>query len=414
MKILAIETSCDETALCLIEAERAEIRVLGNALYSQTALHARYGGVYPNLAKREHAKNLVPLLKKVLEEAGAPVQKNSSSPLTDDYGLQTILEREPELYEQMMQELPLIQSLDVDAIAVTVGPGLEPALWVGINFARALSAILEKPVIGVNHMEGHIVSAWLKETQNSNVKTQNRSAKRKTFSTRYTLHAIRYPLLALLISGGHTDIVLMDEKYGYEYVGGTRDDAVGEAFDKAARMLGLPYPGGPEISKLAERAREENVHVPEDLCLPRPMLHSDDCDMSFSGIKTAVLYRLKKLGEVSEKTKKMIALEFENAAAEVLLAKTLRALEKTGAKTLILGGGVSANAHIRRVFREKIGAEYPDTQLLISKPELATDNALMIAAAAHIRLLQNPKAASLDTSAIRATGNLPLQPESRT
>ena len=185
------------------------------------------------------------------------------------------------------------------------------------------------------------------------------------------------PILALLISGGHTELVLMKEWLSYELIGQTRDDAVGEAFDKVARMLGLPYPGGPEISKLAEVARERNIKSPYSL--PRPMLHSDTEDFSFAGLKTAVLYLTQRLGDIDEITRMQIAREFEDATTEVLLAKTLRALEKSGAQTLCLGGGVCANTHIRRIFTETIAREYPEMSLHIPAPSLTTDNAVMIA-----------------------------------
>jgi N6-L-threonylcarbamoyladenine synthase len=383
VKILGIETSCDETAVCIIEAqgglEKPEFKILGNALYSQISIHAQYGGVFPMLAKREHAKNLVPLFKKVLEDAGlyhlVPSHGLGSTPK-----LKIILEREYDLYEQTLELIQNIEKPDIDAIAVTSGPGLEPALWVGINFARALGEAWGIPVIPTNHMEGHIVSVLLKENGNK----------------------IDFPALALLISGGHTELVLMKNWLEYEVIGNTRDDAVGEAFDKVARLLGLPYPGGPQISKLAHDARV--AHTTPRFTLPRPMIKSDDYDFSFSGIKTSVLYTLKKLPEITKEIKLETALEFENAVTEVLISKTKKALEEFNIKTLILGGGVIANTYIRQEF-EKLIHEFPDTKLLIPEINLSTDNAVMIAMAGYINMSAGKKQVS---TSIKAEGNLKL------
>src|SRR3990167_1734755 len=232
MRILAIETSCDETGVCIIEAEGAfgagfSYTILGNALLSQTETHAPYGGVFPNLARREHEKNLVPLLEKALSEAGLYCQGDT---LTVD--VEKILEREPELRRQLILFLTSNGKPDVDAIAVTPGPGLEPALWVGVNFAKALAAAWKLPIVPVNHMEGHIILSAMSVEEINN----NQISEIKKF---------KFPLLSLLISGGHTELVLSKEWMTYELLGQTRDDAVGEAFDKVARLLGLPYPCGP-------------------------------------------------------------------------------------------------------------------------------------------------------------------------
>jgi N6-L-threonylcarbamoyladenine synthase len=242
MKLLGIETSCDETAVCIIAAEGnfgAEFRynILGNALLSQATLHAKFGGVFPNLAKREHAKNLVPILKEALGQAGE-LRLDQSSPATAS--LKALLVREPELLEQLEAFLQTHAKPDVDAIAVTAGPGLEPALWVGINFAKALSFAWNIPIVAANHMEGHIVLSMMGKER---------------------LAPFEFPALALLISGGHTELVLSKEFGTYQPIGQTRDDAAGEAFDKVARMLELPYPGGPEISRLAEEARGQSNGV---------------------------------------------------------------------------------------------------------------------------------------------------------
>ena len=253
MKILAIETSCDETAIAILEAQGDEIsatfRVLGNALLSQVETHREYGGVFPALAKREHAKNLVPLLEAALEEAELLHEDTQVIPDEMRTKISRILERESGLAEQFFEFVSECEPPEIDAIAVTAGPGLEPALWVGINFARALGLLWNKPVVAINHMEGHILSACAERS------TADGSEQKAENTEKLKIQNVHLPVLALLISGGHTELVVMGEWLSYKLVGETQDDAVGEAFDKIARMLGLPYPGGPEVSRLAERAR---------------------------------------------------------------------------------------------------------------------------------------------------------------
>lgn len=405
MIILGIETSCDETAISIIDGSGSlekgfEIQVRGDKTLSQIELHKQYGGVFPNVAKREHSRNLTPLLKTVLEEAGFGIFKSQLSIFKEtEEKLREILNREPELLEQFLEFIPTIEKPPIDAIAVTEGPGLEPCLWTGINLARALSLVWDIPIVPVNHMEGHIFSSLLRR---ENMTTVN-----------YSLLTIHFPALALLISGGHTELVLIKDWFDYEIIGQTRDDAVGEAFDKVARLLGLPYPGGPEISRLAEQRRESKVKGQklkvEGIQLPRPMLHSGDYDFSFSGIKTSVLYLIKKLPELTDDIKKEIALEFENAVTEVLIAKTKRAMGQYGAQALLLGGGVVANKHIRRAFEglaESDGRPILLNGKFLHIPELnlTTDNALMIAVAGFLRSREK----RAGTEPLRAQGNMRL------
>lgn len=354
MKILAIETSCDETAVTLLDIsgalEKPDIKILSNALLSQIDIHKKYGGVYPNLAKREHEKNLPPLLEKVLKDAGIE-----------------------------------IKNPDIDIIAVTNGPGLEPTLWVGISFAEALSKKWGKPVIPVNHMEGHIFSV-LYEAEEKLV----------------------LPALALLVSGGHTELVHVKNFGDYEIIGRTRDDAVGEAFDKTARMLGLPYPGGPQISRLALLSRQKKEK--KEIKLPRPMIHSKDLDFSFSGLKTAVLYKLKEIsdkGECTPDIKEDMARAFEDATAEVLVDKTRRALERLiDVKTLIVAGGVSANLYLSQEVKKLVN-EFSDISLRMPANLLTTDNAIMIGIAAFIKIGKTPNILK-NQPVIRAQGNLSI------
>lgn len=366
MILLSIETSCDETAVSIVKRVRGKnirFKVLSHKILSQINLHTQYGGVFPALAKREHAKALTQLIAEALEEADLLVERSNSYhlPAASRKKLEILFEREGEMFSAMKVLFEGIQKPLIDAIAVTQGPGLEPALWVGINAALALRTVWDLPIYPVNHMEGHIVAGALTHTEGV-----------------YEISSINFPACALLISGGHTEIVRVPKFRSYKVIGTTRDDATGEAFDKVARMLSLPYPGGPEISKLAERSRKEGVIVDEELRLPRPMLHSGDLDFSFSGLKTAVLTRIKKKGELTDITKQMIALEFENAVTDVLISKVKHAMYENRANTLIVGGGVSANTHIR--FALKHLAESEGFDLFVPDKDLSTDNGIMIAA----------------------------------
>jgi len=412
MKILSIETSCDETAVSLLKAagekNKPEFEILGDALYSQIEKHREFGGVYPSVAKREHALNLTPLLEKLLKETNEEIiPENEFIGIEQNIQkeVQEILEREPDLFESFIKYISKIKKPDVDLIAVTSGPGLEPALWVGINFARALSLVWQIPVIPVNHMEGHITSV-LKESNNA--------------------EQISFPAISLLISGGHTELVLIKGWGEYEIIGRTKDDAVGEAYDKVARMLDLEYPGGPKISALADIARSkikegeldfEKAREDLSISLPRPMIGSNDFDFSFSGIKTAVLYLVKKLKEengegensdvektkasdkiLNEEIKSIVALEFETSVAEVLLKKTKKALEKYDAEVLIIGGGVIANKNIRETFSalqnndettnettSETGSDSQTTKVFIPEIDLTTDNSIMIGIAGYLK-----------------------------
>lgn len=358
--ILSIETSCDETAISVLACdggiESPTFSIQGNALYSQASKHAEFGGVYPSLAKREHALNLIPLLKAVLIESELEDERSREF---DTNAISLILERESDLLKAFNEYVPTISKPKIDAIAVTVGPGLEPALWVGINFARALSAVWEIPLVAVNHLEGHIISVLA----DKNI-------------------TLTFPALSFVVSGGHTELVYIKDWFQYETIGRTRDDAVGEAFDKVARMLDLPYPGGPHVSRWAKEAREKNISSP--IKLPRPMITTDDFDFSFSGLKTAVLYALRD-NEYTEEQKKGLARDFEEAVADIVSTKMEKALLEFNPKTAIAAGGVMANTYIRERL-EQIFSKH-DTQLLLPPKELATDNAVMIGMAGYLRYI---------------------------
>ncbi|MBU3925970.1 tRNA (adenosine(37)-N6)-threonylcarbamoyltransferase complex transferase subunit TsaD [Patescibacteria group bacterium] len=366
MRVLAIETSCDETAISIVECfgginppiGEPRFKILSNIIASQIKIHAKWGGVVPNLAKREHIKNLPIVLKKALRK--------------------TKME-------------------DIDLIAVTVGPGLEPALWTGINFAEDLAKKSNKPLIGINHMEGHIVASLLNQK-----------------------NKITFPAIALLVSGGHTEIVFIRKWLDYKIIGQTRDDAAGEAFDKVAKMLKLPYPGGPEISKMAEKFKIKNLKL--KINLPRPMINSKDYDFSFSGLKTAVLYLIKDLQKTIPKFSdrkdlvSSICHEFQQAVIDVLIKKTICAAKEYKIKTLILGGGVSANTELRKQLAEAIKKELPNTLYLIPDIKYTTDNAVMIAIAACLRrqayfhALKKPfDKLKVKSKKLKANGNLILK-----
>ena len=371
IKILAVETSCDETALALVEAsggsKSPKFEILKNVVSSQTKIHAHWGGVVPNLAKREHIKNLPMIFRKIFES------KVKS------------------------------QRLKVDVVAVTVGPGLEPALWTGVNFAKEIheelttkNQKLKPKLVGVNHLEGHLYSFLL---------AKDRS---------YVLKNIRtiFPAIALIVSGGHTILLKMDSLTKWKKLGETRDDAVGEAFDKVARMLGLPYPGGPEIEKLAARSAVLGKRsASEDyINFPRPMMDQKNYDFSFSGLKTAVLYYLRDkyrsdvLKNVRTKIKQKkiadIAASFQKAAIDVLVSKTIRAAREFGARSVILSGGVASNGALRREL--KVKCQKLKVNFFAAPKKFNTDNAVMIAVAGYIQYLQNKK------RLLRAQGNLNL------
>ena len=327
MIVLGVESSCDETGLALYDTKRG---LLSHALHSQVAMHGEYGGVVPELASRDHVRRAIPLLEQVLEESGASISA-------------------------------------IDAIAYTQGPGLAGALLVGASVANGLALALNKPVIGVHHLEGHLLSPLL------------------------AAEPPAFPFVALLVSGGHTQLMRVDEVGQYTMLGETLDDAAGEAFDKSAKLLGLGYPGGPAISRLAESGDSGKFE------LPRPMLHSKNLDFSFSGLKTAVLTLVKKQpGELSEATRAAIARAFVDAIVEVLVAKCLEAVRQTGMKRLVIAGGVGANSQLRQALnaaaaKKRFEVFYPDLAL-------CTDNGAMIALAGALRIARYPQAARFDYS----------------
>jgi len=323
--LLAIETSCDETAVAVVKRTGDNIRVLANEIASQIDVHKLTGGIVPEAAAREHVAVIRPMIEKAMKNAKVTGDK-------------------------------------LDAIAVTVGPGLQPALSVGVTAAQTLSFAWQKPLVPVHHIEGHIYSALSPQIN----------------PTAYSLQPIApFPALALIVSGGHTLLIKISEHLQYEVIGSTRDDAVGEAFDKVARMLDLSYPGGPIISKLSKEGD------PNTFKFSRPMLNSKDLDFSFSGLKTEVLYKLRELNEKNIPYKKAdIAASFQQAAVEAVVKKTETAAKKHKPSLLLLAGGVAANRLLRSQMKD-IGSRL-SVHLQISPQKLCGDNAIMIALTASL------------------------------
>lgn len=382
MKILAIETSCDDTGIAVLEVKSSKVhkvfKVLSNVVSSQT-IHQNYGGVFPMMAKREHQRNLVPALEQALKQAklANPKSNPPAGGLNPKQiqNLKKIFERENELFEKTKEFLEKYEKPNVDYIAVTHGPGLEPCLWVGVNFARALSYIWEIPIIPVNHIEAHILINFL--------------------GARLSL-APKFPAMALVVSGGHTQLILVKKIGDYDIIGETRDDAAGECFDKCAKLLGLGYPGGPEIARVAAQFQPSTTHGA--LALPRPMINSKDYDFSFSGLKTAVLYETRDKKLTKEYVGQM-CVAVQDAICDVLIKKTLQAAKDFKVKSIILGGGVSANQELRKQFKEKIQQEIPNTKYLIPDTKYSTDNGLMIAVAAYFNRAKKKRWQSLKANA---------------
>jgi N6-L-threonylcarbamoyladenine synthase len=406
MKILAIETSCDETAIAVVActggAKAPRFEILSNIVASQIAIHAPFGGVVPNLAKREHEKNLPIVLLQALQEAGVLIP-NPASPAGGS-------------------KFQIPKSISgIDAIAVTIGPGLAPALWTGVNFAKELAEQWKKSIIPVNHMEGHIASVLLTPP---NPPDGHRGGRKGWFTTPIRVgRKVVFPALALLVSGGHTELVLMKNWKNKRVIGETLDDAAGEAFDKVGRLLGLGYPGGPAIAREAEKNFQipiSNFQTNSKSCLagrrvqiqnsqiklPRPMLHTKDYNFSFSGLKTAVRYLVENLKQQDISVKKLrpaIAKEFQDAVVEVLVKKTIRAAKEYRVKTVILGGGVAANNLLRARLTESVKKELPFAICYLPSVAFTGDNAAMIAAAAYLASLASRRAAYLNPKKIAWT-----------
>jgi N6-L-threonylcarbamoyladenine synthase len=340
MNVLGIESSCDETGVALVSAQGVGVpRLCAHALHSQVDMHAAYGGVVPELASRDHIRRVIPLTREVMARAGLALE-------------------------------------DIDVIAYTRGPGLAGALLVGAGYAVALAAALGRPTLGVHHLEGHLLSPFLSDDPPE------------------------FPFVALLVSGGHTQLMRVDAVGQYELLGETIDDAAGEAFDKSAKLLGLGYPGGPALSRMAASGDAKAFE------LPRPLLHSGNLDFSFAGLKTAVMTQHRKLGSnVCDQARADLAASTQAAIVDVLVAKSLRAVQDTGLRRLVVAGGVGANAELR----SRLNAQCARRGVRVHYPEqaLCTDNGAMIALAGAMRLKAG-KSEATDAGAFDVRPRWPL------
>lgn len=387
MRILAIDTSCDDTCISLLKIEKSKLEILGEAVSSQVKIHKKYGGVFPFLAKREHQKNLLPVLKKVIKKAKF-LKKEKSSPEINQNFLKKFLSRDPILLNETKLFLENYKNPNIDLIAVTQGPGLEPCLWTGINFAKTIAFYWQKPIIPINHLEGHIFAILPKIFPPSlNFKIKNIKK--------------MFPALALIVSGGHTELILIKNIGKYQLLGETLDDAAGECLDKVAKMLKLSYPGGPLIEKLAKKGN------PNAYKFPRPMIGSKDYNFSFSGLKTAILYSIKKLSPKKiNLSKKDIAASVQEAVIDTLIKKTIKAAKEKKPKTLIVGGGVSANQRLKLKFKKEIQKEKLKINLIFPPKEYSTDNAVMIAITAFLNKKNKIKPTEKNLLKIVAKPNL--------
>ena len=341
MVILGIETSCDETGVAIIKgsSSKNKVSIVSNSLVSSLPIHSKTGGIIPENAAREQVKYMIPVLESALKQA---------------FGSKMAIDKWK------------MENLKIDAIAVTVGPGLIGSLLVGVETAKTLAYLFKKPIIPVNHLIGHIYANWIME--NGKWKMEN----------------ILFPLVALVVSGGHTDLVLLRNHGSIKWLGGTRDDAAGEAFDKIGRLLNLPYPGGPSIEKAALKGKSEKFNF------PKPLIDSPDFDFSFSGLKTSVFNKVKEIGELDNQVVSDISAGTQEAVVDVLVTKTLRAAKNFKAKSILLGGGVAANQKLRDDLKWKMENGKWKINLFVPTKSLCTDNAAMIASAAFYNYKELP------------------------
>ncbi|HOX96370.1 MAG TPA: tRNA (adenosine(37)-N6)-threonylcarbamoyltransferase complex transferase subunit TsaD [Candidatus Woesebacteria bacterium] len=322
MKILAIESTCDETAAAVVENCGAGVKILTNIVASSAEIHQKYGGIVPEVAAREQIKSVVPVIREAING-----DKES-----------------------------------IKAVAVSYGPGLMGSLLIGVESAKALAWAWQKPLLPVNHMAAHIFANWIVENNEQEVP--------------------QMPAIGLVVSGGHTDLILMRSLKDWQWIGGTRDDAVGEAFDKTARLLGFPYPGGPEIQKATERVTEDmKEKYGKIVRLPRPMINEDNLEMSFSGLKAAVAKKVEEIKNMGDEIKDVLAWEFSQAIVEILIKKTMKAVDKYQPKCVLMAGGVAANKQLREGLRETV-QNMVGVKFFCPELRYCSDNAAMVGAAA--------------------------------
>lgn len=346
MKILGIETTCDETSAAIVENGTL---VISNIVATSSDFHVQSGGIIPEQAARKQIEYIIPVIKKCLEETCKKLNVNLNNKKSKVKSFEILIS-------------------SFDAIAVAVGPGLVGSLLVGVETAKTVAFVTKKPIIPINHLVAHIYANWLALEYTSDISTK--------------LKLPEFPALALVVSGGHTDLVYMRNHGDIKWIGGTRDDAAGEAFDKTARLLGLPYPGGIHLSKLADEYLANLKNKPPKFDLfPRPMINENNFDLSFSGLKTAVLRKMQdKNHKISTPE---LAAQIQEAIVETLVYKTLKAIDKYKPKSLLIGGGVSANRRLKELFTNKISTSYPHVDFFAPHPKYSTDNAAVIASCAY-------------------------------
>lgn len=419
IKILAIESSCDETSAAVLEVchpefisgshkekilkhpsrlenqseaevqnDNLNIKILSNVVSSQVKLHSKYGGVYPELASREHVKNIIPVLEATLQQTNSRTQKRKNN-----------------LVHKFISSSVSKFSNEIDYLAVTTTPGLIGSLLAGVNTVKTLSFTTSIPIIPVNHLEGHIYANFITdELTNEKTKKRKKHPVHKFISSSVP----EFPLLALVVSGGHTSLIYMKDHIDYKIIGETIDDAAGEAYDKVAKMLGLGYPGGPIIDAIASKflisnskflkksqyfkskIRNNNLAIEQfgnSPLFPRPLINKNNFNFSFSGLKTAVLYYAKDK-KITKNLQAKIAYEFQEAVTDVLVTKTLKAAQKYKVKSIILGGGVAANSRLRNKFKSNVKCQMSNVSLHIPPIKYCTDNAAVIGAAAVYKLLK--------------------------
>ncbi|HBC45167.1 MAG: putative tRNA threonylcarbamoyladenosine biosynthesis protein Gcp [Candidatus Collierbacteria bacterium GW2011_GWB1_45_35] len=351
MKVLAIESTCDETAAAVVESFGGGVRVISNVVASSVEMQKKYGGIVPEVAAREQIKSIIP----VITEA--------------------------------------IKGEEIDAVAVSYGPGLMGSLLIGVETAKVLAWAWKKPLLKVNHMAAHVMANWIVGEKTQELK----NSRTQDIENFYDIPHL--PAVGLVVSGGHTDLILLESLLKWTWIGGTRDDAAGEAFDKTARLLGLPYPGGPEVDKAASKVTEEEWNLNKNkFKLPRPLLHDPGLEMSFSGIKAAVARMVENRSQILDNSSQMtvvsytnlVAREFSEAVTEVLVKKTMAAVEKFKPKDVILAGGVAANKMLRELL--KVAVENAGLKFYVPELKYCGDNAAMVGAAAILR----PEGSELD------------------
>jgi len=382
MKIMAIETSCDETSVAIIEVneESKHVKVRSHSTNSQVEKHIPYGGVYPNLAKREHENNLPQIIDFTLAESGYIKQSIRSEISKKTLGeIKEIAERySDESLKGLLDVLTMFPRPDIDYLCVTSGPGLEPALWVGVTFAKIIATYWDIPLIPINHMEGHLVSATIQQ------------------SDEFPLTTPPFPHLALLVSGGHTELIIAQQWNEYNKIGQTRDDALGEAFDKLGRMLGFPYPGGIMVEKYSRIFAEKKNGEDSPITFTPPMLHTDDYDFSFSGLKTAARRIIEENTEddssdgnkLPDTLKESICYAYEQAAFAALEKKTMRAVANFGIQSMSISGGVANNKNLTSRITDALHTYNPNIVCTTPMRSAMTDNALMIAVAGYYRITE--------------------------